>query len=56
MNSVSVLLVLVGVFIVINTINGNLVGVVQGNKKLNIDWAVPTSAETKTALPLTSEG
>ena len=54
MNSVSLLLILVGVFIVINTINGNLIGVVQGNKKFNIDWTAPTAAETKAALPKTS--
>jgi hypothetical protein len=55
MNSVSLLLILVGVFVVINAVNGNLVGVVQGNKKLNIDWAAPTSAQTQTALPLTGK-
>ena len=54
MNSVSLLLILVGVFIVINTINGNLIGVVQGNKKLNIDWGAPTATQTAAALPTTT--
>ncbi len=55
MNSISILLIFVGVFVVINTINGNLVGVVDGSKKLNIDWTAPTAAQTQAALPLTTK-
>jgi hypothetical protein len=55
MNSVSLLLILVGVFIVVNTINGNLVGVVNKTKTFNIDLVAPTSAQTQAALPLTSK-
>ena len=55
MNSVSLLLILVGVFIFINTINGNLVGVIDGSKKFNIDLTAPTTAQTKAALPLTTK-
>jgi hypothetical protein len=54
MNATSTLLILVGVFIVINTINGNLVGVVNKTKKLNIDLVAPTPAQTQAAFPLTS--
>ena len=36
MTSTSVLLMIVGVFIIVNTINGNLVGVVNGTKSFNL--------------------
>ena len=55
MNSVSVLLILVGVFIIINSVNGNLTGVIDGTKKFNIDWTAPTPAQTQAALPLTTK-
>ena len=47
MTSSSVLLILVGLFVVINA--PNFVGVFQGNKKFNLDLT-PTSAVT-TATP-----
>lgn len=44
MSSVSLLLLLIGLFIIVNTINGNLVGVVDGTKKLNVDWGTSTTS------------
>lgn len=46
MSSVSLLLLLIGIFIIINTINGNIVGVVDGSKKLNINWGTNTTGQT----------
>lgn len=53
MSSTGLLFILIGLFILFNT--PNIVGVFQGNKKLNIDLAEPTAAETKAALPLTTK-
>ena len=36
MTSTSVLLIIVGIFIIVNTVNGNLVGVVNGTKQFNV--------------------
>ena len=44
MSSVSLLLLIIGGFIIINTFNGNFVGVVDGTKKLNINWGASTTA------------
>lgn len=55
MNSVSALLILVGLWVVLNTINMNLVDVVTGKKKFNIDWTAPTTAQTQAAFPLTGK-
>lgn len=55
MNSVSALLILVGLWVVLNAINGNLIGVFNHTMKLNIDWTAPTTAQTQAALPLTSK-
>ena len=51
MSSVSLLLLLIGLFIIINTVNGNLVGVIDGTKKLNVNWGASTTA-TATPTPL----
>jgi len=45
MTSTSILLILVGIFIIVNTVNGNLVGVVKGDKKLNIDPGTTTTGK-----------
>jgi hypothetical protein len=56
MNAMSTLLILIGVFIVINTFNGNLVGVANHTLKFNTDWSSPvTPAEKQTAFPLTGK-
>ena len=36
MSATGLLLTLIAIWLIVNTINGNLVGVVQGNKKLSV--------------------
>lgn len=55
MTSTSVLLMIVGAFIVVNTINGNLVGVVNGSKKFNLT-GVSTATSGQTPVVNASTG
>jgi hypothetical protein len=43
MSSTGLLIVLVAIWVIVNTVNGNLVGVVQGNKKISVILPTPSS-------------